>query len=73
MEGVAGGLLFLACGIFTLCGAGFDWEWFMNHRKAQVMCSIFGRTGARIFYGILGSGLVVFGALLATGMIQDSK
>jgi immunity protein 17 of polymorphic toxin system len=63
------GLLLVGAGIFTLCGAGFDWEWFMNHRKARLFVMLFGRMGARIFYGILGLVLVVMGALLTTGAI----
>ncbi len=64
------GLIFVAIGLFALCGAGFDWEWFMNHRKARFLTAIFGRTGTRIVYGILGGGLVVFGFLVALGLIE---
>jgi hypothetical protein len=67
------GLIFVAIGVFALCGAGFDWEWFMNHRKARFFTSIFGRTGARIFYGLLGVGFVVLGVLFAIGVIHDTR
>ena len=63
------GLLLVGAGIFALCGAGFDWEWFMNHHKARLFVTLFGRMGARIFYGILGLVLVVMGALLTIGAI----
>ena len=66
------GLIFVAIGIFAICGAALDWEWFMNHRKARFMTAIFGRSGARIFYGLLGSGLSVFGVLFALGIIKNS-
>ncbi len=66
------GLIFIAIGVFALCGAGFDWEWFMNHRKARFFTWMFGRTGARIFYGLLGVVLIVVGFLFAIGVIQDS-
>lgn len=45
----------------------------MEHRKAQIFVRLFGRGGARIFYGILGGILVVLGVLLATGCIQNSS
>ncbi|MFT7676385.1 MAG: hypothetical protein ACI8QC_000356 [Planctomycetota bacterium] len=65
--------ILIASGIFAISGAAFDWDWFINHRKAQSFVKLFGRTGARIFYGILGAAIVVTGVLLATGIIQDSQ
>ena len=62
-----------ACGVFAICGAGFDWEWFMNHRKAQFFVRLLGRTGTRVFYGLLGTALVVLGVLMALGFIQESE
>lgn len=59
------------CGVFSICGAAFDADWFMNHRKARLFVSLFGRVGARIFYGLLGSGLVVLGTSLALGFVKD--
>jgi len=65
--------IIVAAGAFAICGAAFDWDWFINHRKARFFVTLFGRTGTRIFYGILGSALVVLGALLATGILKDSR
>ena len=64
------GLLFMALGAFALCGAGFDWEWFMNARKARFFIAILGRTGARVFYGLLGTACVVIGLLATIGAID---
>jgi hypothetical protein len=64
------GLIFLAIGIFTLSGAIFDWDWFMNSRKAKFFVTIFSRPGARIFYGLLGSGFFVLGILAMFGVIS---
>ena len=64
------GLLLVAAGIFSICGAVFDWDWFMNNRRARFFVSIFGRNGARVFYIVLGMLLIVFGILLASGSIQ---
>jgi hypothetical protein len=55
-----------------VCAAAFDWEWFMNHPKARFMSAVLTRTGARTFYAVLGVVSIVFGALIAAGVIQDS-
>ena len=52
-------------GAFSLAGAIFDWDWFMNNRRARLFVSIFGRTGARIFYGGLGLFLMGMGIFAA--------
>ena len=66
------GLVLVAGGIFSICGAVFDWEFFINSRKARFFVAIFGRTGARVFYGILGLVIVVFGSLIALGILKDA-
>lgn len=65
------GLIFVAAGLFTICGAGFDWDWFMNNRRAWIFVTMFGRNGARVFYGLLGTVLIVLGVLFALGIVQD--
>ena len=59
-------------GVFAILGAALDWGFFMNNRKAQLIVSLFGRTGARIFYCLLGTFLVVLGVLMVTGIVKDS-
>jgi Immunity protein 17 len=66
-------LILIALGKFALCGACFDWEWFMNHRKARFFTAIIGRVGTRIFYALLSVGLVFFGVLPAIGVIHDTR
>lgn len=53
----------LAVGIFSLCGAIYDWDFFMNNYKAQVFVKLFGRNGARIFYGALGCFIILMSLL----------
>ncbi|MBL8797815.1 MAG: immunity 17 family protein [Planctomycetia bacterium] len=65
------GLLFVAIGLFSATAAACDWEWFMTHYKARFFVSIFGRTGARIFYVLIGLGFVVLGVLFMLGIIAD--
>lgn len=48
-------------GGFSLAGAIFNWDWFMNNRRARFFVGIFGRQGARIFYAILGLFLIGLG------------
>jgi hypothetical protein len=62
------GLLFVGVGGFALTGAVCNWDWFMNARKVRFMVAILTRTGARILYGLLGAGLVVWGILVAAGV-----
>ena len=45
----------------------------MNSRKAELFVKLFGRNGARVFYGLLGLGISVVGFLLATGAIKSSS
>lgn len=55
-------------GLFPICGAIFNWEWFFSNYKARGIVNIFGRTGARIFYVIIGLLLMGIGiAALVVG------
>ncbi|MEO0375214.1 MAG: immunity 17 family protein [Cyanobacteria bacterium P01_A01_bin.17] len=65
------GWVAIACGVFSICGAVTDWDWFMNNRRARLFVRLLGRTGARLFYGLLGSCLIILGVLLTTGIIES--
>ncbi len=56
-------IIIIACGIFSLLGAVNNWDWFFNNYKAQPFVKIIGRTGARIFYGILGAFIIIIGIM----------
>ncbi len=49
-------------GLFTVCGALFDWSWFMGNRRARLVVALFGRGGARVFYGLIGGATLGFAA-----------
>ncbi len=66
------GLFLVAAGIFSICGAAFDWDWFINSRKARFFVAMFGRTGARLFYAFLGAVITVIGVLITTGVIESA-
>lgn len=65
------GLLILAAGAFAMCGAIFNWNFFFASRKARLALSLLGREGARLFYGLLGAALCVWGALMTLGLATD--
>lgn len=67
------GLIFVAAGAFSICGAAFDWDWFLNSYRARFFVAILGRTGARVFYGLLGLGFIVLGVLFTLGVITDAS
>ncbi len=52
-------------GLFSIVASIFNWDWFFENRKARLFVSLFGRTGARVFYIILGLFVVAlsFGIL----------
>ena len=66
------GLFIAAAGVFALCGATFDWDWFMNSRKARLWVAMIGRGGARVVYALLGTTLIITGALLSLGVLEQT-
>ena len=54
-------LFLLFAGLFSTAGGVLNWEWFFAHRKAVFFIQLFGRTGARAFYVILGGLLLYVG------------
>jgi small neutral amino acid transporter SnatA (MarC family) len=56
-------------GLFSLAGAVLDWEWFITNYRAAVFVRILGRSGARLFYALLGLSLTALGLAGAFGLI----
>ena len=63
------GLFLVLGGLFAIAGGFFDWDWFMRNRKARAFVSLLGRSGARIFYCVLGSAIAILGLLITFGII----
>ncbi|MEM6446910.1 MAG: immunity 17 family protein [Cyanobacteria bacterium J06642_2] len=61
MESVLPSIFCILAGLFTIAGGVFNWNWFMNSRRARLFVRILSRTGARIFYVLLGLVLVGIG------------
>ncbi len=51
-------LLILFGGVFSICGAVFDWDFFFRNYRALPVVKLFGREGARKFYIGLGAILI---------------
>ena len=67
------GLLIVAVGLFSVCGAVFDWEWSMTNRKARALVALLGCGGAGVFYALLGAGIMFLGILILLGAIHGSQ
>ncbi len=52
--------LFLLIGAFHIACVFFNWDWFFKSFQASRVVKAFGRTGARIVYGLLGLMLILF-------------
>lgn len=55
--------LFIALGLFSVIAALFNFDWYFKTSGAMTFVSLLGRPGARIFYALLGLGLIACGAL----------
>ncbi len=49
----------LVVGLYAIIASALNLEFFFNNKKAERMINLFGRKGARIFYGILGLLLIL--------------
>ncbi len=56
-------VIIILAGVFSLLASVKNWDWYFNNRRARPFVRIFGRTGARIFYGLLGIFIIVVGVV----------
>ena len=52
---------FSVCGLFVIVAALQDWEWFFTNWRAALVVRMFGRGGARLFYGLFGVAFLIVG------------
>ena len=64
------GIFFVLAGLFSILAAVKNWDFFMNNRKAYIWVKLFGRNGARIFYGILGFVIAIIGLGISVGILH---
>lgn len=55
--------LFIALGLFSIVAALFNFDWYFETSGAMTFVRWLGRPGARLFYLLLGAGLVACGVL----------
>jgi hypothetical protein len=48
----------ILAGAFAILASAFNWNFFFESRKATIFVSMFGRNGSRVFYSVLGLGLL---------------
>ena len=51
-------VIFIALGLFSLTAAILNIDWYFKTSGAATFIKLFGRQGARIFYGLLGLALI---------------
>lgn len=54
-------VLFIALGLFSIVAAAFNFDWYFETSGAMTFVKWLGRKGARIFYVLLGIGLITCG------------
>lgn len=57
-------IFILAMGFYMLLGAVCNWNSLLTGIKEEHMAKLIGKTGVRIFYGIMGSLLIVIGIMM---------
>jgi hypothetical protein len=53
-ENILGPILVFVGGAFCIIASILNWNWFFENRRAYIFVKLFGRTGARVFYSLLG-------------------
>jgi len=64
------GIVIALSGALLAAAGAFEWNWFMNHRKARRLTSLIGRGATRGIYIGLGLAAVVTGILMAFGVVD---
>ena len=52
-------ILFILAGLFAILAAVFNWDFYFSSRKSRMLEGLIGRTGVRIFNGVVGILLVI--------------
>ncbi len=63
-------ILFMAAGLFSILGAYLEWDLFYKNRKAQRIIRLFGQSGAKIFYIVIGLMIFTIALLDITHIID---
>lgn len=53
--------VFVLVGVLSILASVFNWEWFFTAHNSQFIVRNLGRNKARIFYALLGIGMIAAG------------
>ena len=67
MLNVIAAIMFAILGVLSISAAIFNFKWFFTSENGKLFVKLFGKKGARIFYGIVGV-LVLYMAYYAYNM-----
>lgn len=56
-------VLFIVLGVFSITASVLNLDWYFQTDGARIFVKRFGRNGARIFYVLLGIGLIACGVV----------
>ena len=60
MKYIIFGILFIILGITSILASVFNWGLFFDHWKAKPLIKILGRSGAKVFYIVIGIITIIF-------------
>jgi hypothetical protein len=66
------GLFFMAWGTFALLTSVLHPEAYRWNLRSHVVEAFLGKIGTRLFFGVLGTGLIVFGTSIFIGVIRPA-
>lgn len=59
MLNIIASVIFAILGALSIVAAIFNFEWFFSTENGKLVVKLFGRAGARLFYGVAG-GLILY-------------
>jgi Immunity protein 17 len=63
--------LLILIGLFVICAAIYNWDWFMESGKNAFLSQLLGgRPGIRIFFLVLGLAIAAWGFLDVFGILD---
>lgn len=67
MQDIFVGVITCLAGLLFIFGAASNNQFLLDLHKTRWVVNLWGRTGARIFVGIIGAGLIVLGIAIIRG------
>jgi len=52
-------MIYFGVGVFAICAAASDWQWYWNHPTSKFLIKLMTKKGARITYGCIGAFLLI--------------